>query len=275
VAKRKKKKGGGTKGSRPLRPHEIAAGHRANEQQQGAARMHSISSAREFLRKLQGWEGDPLVTFIVPTKGRPSLKHAVRSLVDQTNPRWRAIVMGDGIDPDTFADARIDKRTFFLRGMASHSAGLTRNAAISFAIANNFPTPWLAFLDDDDELTSDYVQRLEEETQTPRGEEAGVVVFRMHHPELGILPPLDMDDAAQLRWGQVGISFAVRTPWFWPPHSLRFIRERPSQPSQGQYNEDIDLLLRLRDKLGAVVHLSPALTYRVRPQQGKVKAGGF
>eukprot|EP00662_Eupelagonemidae_sp_cell21_P037097 gene37097-35351_t len=38
---------------------------------------------------------EPLVTFVVPSSGRPGLAKALASLQQQTVPEWRAVVSGD------------------------------------------------------------------------------------------------------------------------------------------------------------------------------------
>lgn len=255
--KAKKRKGGGSNGRRPMRPEEIAEAHRQRERRRDHLRAvegdNMISSAREFLRKGGRLDGDPLVTFIVPTVGRPSLAKALHSVKMQSNDRYRCVVVGDGIEPDLVegADFRDANHFIYVRGMRQGSAGLTRN--VGFPFVN---TPWVAFLDDDDVLHPDYVEALLQESTTGRGEEAGCIVFPMLHPELGVLPPPELTNAQDLRWGQVGISFAVRQEWLAEPHTCRFIRERPLEPAGGKNNEDISFLLRLRDECGCVIHIA-------------------
>lgn len=253
--KRKKKKGGGSNGRRPLRPEEIAEAHRRGQQRRDHLRVvegdRMVSSAREFLRRGGRLDDDALVTFIVPTIGRPELAKALHSVLAQSNGRWRCVVVGDGLEPDLIVNHRQDKRFIYVRGVRQESAGLTRN--VGFPFVN---TPWVAFLDDDDVLHPDYVEALLQESTTGRGEEAGCVVFPMLHPELGVLPPPELTNAQDLRWGQVGISFAVRQEWLAEPHTCRFIRERPLEPAGGKNNEDISFLLRLRDECGCVIHIA-------------------
>jgi glycosyltransferase involved in cell wall biosynthesis len=42
----------------------------------------------------------PLLTFIIPTIGRPTLKRTINSLQQLTNKNWNAIVIFDGISPN-------------------------------------------------------------------------------------------------------------------------------------------------------------------------------
>jgi glycosyltransferase involved in cell wall biosynthesis len=205
---------------------------------------------------------DGLVTFVVPTVGRGSLVGALDSLRRQSDGDWCCWVVKDSVEgwpdlPDEIAD---DKRIQFMAARRG-SAGLARNVALPYV-----STKWTAFLDDDDTLAPDYVKWLRE-----YGATADVVVFRMYHPELGVLPPVGMT-AEELRWGQVGISFAVRTAYFAstedPSEGLRFIAERdPDSHEPGRaMNEDIKLIEELRDA-HARFHITDEIGYYVGGQE--------
>jgi glycosyltransferase involved in cell wall biosynthesis len=105
-------------------------------------------------------------------------------------------------------------------------------------------TRWTGFLDDDNRLTPDYVARLRRQCAG-----ADLVVFRMRHPELGVLP---RDDC--VRHGNVGISFAVRT---------RLLRSTPFRSDFTYSNEDYELLHDLEQR-GARIRFSPNCCYLVR-----------
>jgi glycosyltransferase involved in cell wall biosynthesis len=176
-----------------------------------------------------------MITLLVPTAGRPSLRRALDSLLAQSDGDWHAIVIGDGRAPEVPADERI-------RGLEVPKIGhpgLVRNKALPLVT-----TPWTGFLDDDDRLTPDYVRRL-------RAEAAGadVVIFRMSHPQLGVLPREDV-----VRHGNVGISFAART---------ELLRETPFRADFVASNEDFELLHDLAVR-GARIHFSPCCVYLVR-----------
>jgi len=196
------------------------------------------------------------VAFIVPTLGRPSLRKALASLESQSDPGWLAHVVGDGVRPQVPGDPRF----WTWEARPTKSAGLTRNLGMGFASAatpeGELPVEWLAFLDDDDTVTPNYVQLL-------RREHADVVIFRMLHPQLGVLPD---PTEPQLCWGQVGISFAVRRA-FVQEHHLRFEREYvyAGHPAHTPFNEDIDFLRKCQAH-GARVLLHPEITYYVRPE---------
>lgn len=205
---------------------------------------------------------DGLVTFVVPTVGRESLAGALESLLAQTDPDWCCWVVLDSIEenpdlPDRVTD---DKRIQFISARRG-SAGLARNVALQYV-----KTKWTAFLDDDDFLGVDYVKLLRS-----YGADKDVVVFRMYHPELGVLPPVGMKPE-ELRWGQVGISFAVRTAYF-ADHDeerdgTRFIAEKdPDNPMPGRaMNEDIKLLEELRERNARFV-IADEITYYVGEAQ--------
>ena len=40
-----------------------------------------------------------MITFIIPTVNRPSLKRAIDSLYAQTLSEWKAIIIYDGVEP--------------------------------------------------------------------------------------------------------------------------------------------------------------------------------
>ena len=165
----------------------------------------------------------PFVTFIVPTLGRPELDRALASIEAQTDPDWAVIV-----EPSV------------------GSAGETRNAAMKKA-----HTPWTAFLDDDDVLKPTYVEHLREHAEDYPWAE--VVIFRMDHPKLGILPPR----TGQIRYSTVGISFALRKEI---SDQYQFERERLDEP---RGNEDWALISKLAEDQRQI-YISPHIDYIVR-----------
>ncbi|MFD5215650.1 glycosyltransferase family 2 protein [Microbacterium sp. NPDC058345] len=97
---------------------------------------------------------DALVTMIVP--GRDVAGYApaaIASLQAQTEQRWRAILIDDGSIDDTeavFADAAAsDPRFTVLHHHEARGLGAARNIGIQFV-----DTPFVGFLDADDELTA-------------------------------------------------------------------------------------------------------------------------
>ena len=152
---------------------------------------------------------DPaLVTFILPTIQRPSLQRALTSLFQQTCRDWKAIILFDGCQPmvkalPSLKDPRIMYASIEKTGVVSaiHSkAGYVRNVGLHWV-----RTPWVAFLDDDDRLTTDYIERLQEECHTTPT--ADLIVFKMIDKKL-ILPP---PSSTQLVKNEIGISFSYRS----------------------------------------------------------------
>lgn len=201
---------------------------------------------------------DAIVTFVVPSRGRMSVCSSVKSLIGQTEGAWRAVVGFDGEGAYRLAlDALLpeDERVTYVVLGHRGSAGLLRNDIIALS---NFDGPrcsrWIGFLDDDDELTRNYVSLLSDYDPG----DCDVVVFRMHDHELGVLPDLD---EPRLEWGQVGVSFAVSSTFL---QDTRFVREEHPHDPLRAVNEDITFLRDLMDR-GARVRIDPHITYLVRP----------
>jgi glycosyltransferase involved in cell wall biosynthesis len=144
-----------------------------------------------------------LITFIIPTIGRDSLKKAVESIQMQTCKNWLAIIIFDGIEPNIECD---DPRILFLTcdklGKNKNYAGHVRNYGMSFV-----KTEWIAFLDDDDSISSNYVKIFYDEILS---NSMDVIIFRMYFNN-EILPSLDDLDFYK---GKVGISFAIKKKIF-------------------------------------------------------------
>ena len=47
------------------------------------------------------------ITFIIPSLNRPTLGKTIDSLLNQTNPNWKCIIIYDGVDGEKFDDERI------------------------------------------------------------------------------------------------------------------------------------------------------------------------
>ena len=213
----------------------------------------------------------PFVAFVIPTVGRPSLTRAVESLLNQTRPDWRAILVADGVTAESLPRAAVqDARVTVLPiplAPRPFPAAAVRNAAIPLllqwqsattqtnghvATLTAPPPPlWVAFLDDDDVVLPQYVEWLMEASAA--SPDASAVVFRMALERRGrhlILPP---PDTHRLCLGWVGISFALRVPVF---------QETPFRPS---HTEDVALLQKLF-WTGKTVLLSEHVAYRVREE---------
>jgi glycosyltransferase involved in cell wall biosynthesis len=193
---------------------------------------------------VQHAQNNTLITFIIPTIGRSTLPQTLCSLVNQTNPNWKAIVMFDGISPTIQpTDPRIRILDTPKLGQDHNSAGLVRNYAITFA-----DTEWVAFVDDDDSLSNKYVELFISESSAYTLAE--IIIFRMMNRSSDcILPDLSTDT---FYFCQVGISFAVKKKLFDEGHV--FI------PDGG---EDFYYLDGAKDK-GYKIMISPYVMYFVR-----------
>lgn len=139
------------------------------------------------------------VTFIIPTVGRSTLEKTIRSLQQQTCINWFAIIIFDNVIP---AIENNDPRILFIicnkLGECSNYAGRVRNYGMNFV-----KTQWIAFLDDDDSISPNYVEKFHEEIVNYSTD---VIIFRMHF-DSDILPDIDTNDFYKCK---VGISFAIR-----------------------------------------------------------------
>jgi glycosyltransferase involved in cell wall biosynthesis len=148
------------------------------------------------------------ITFIIPTIGRSSLINTIASLINQTDPNWKAIIVFDGIEPTIqIKDPRIKCIEILKAGIGHNSAGNVRNEGIRWVT-----TEWIGLLDDDDIISSSYVETfLNEINEYP---EMDVIIFRMYQENDNgvlidrILPELNTDS---LYHQHVGISFAFKT----------------------------------------------------------------
>ena len=181
----------------------------------------------------------PTVTFIIPTIGRETLKNTLQSLKNQTHTNWKAIVIFDGIKPNIEEnDPRINIIQIEKKGRLNY-AGRVRNIGIL-----EVNTEWVAFVDDDDTITENYLEIFENEVDV----DLDVIIFRMLRG-YEILPPLEHLDFVK---NFVGISFCVKTRLF--KNEYLWFNESAT--------EDYDLLDLFRSK-GKKIKLSKKITYLV------------
>ena len=94
----------------------------------------------------------PLATIVIPTRDRgPLVARAVQSALGQSVHEVEVVVVDDGSIEPVRLDP--DARLKVVRNHTSHGVSAARNAGLT--VANG---EWIAFLDDDDELTSDFVE---------------------------------------------------------------------------------------------------------------------
>jgi glycosyltransferase involved in cell wall biosynthesis len=186
-----------------------------------------------------------MITFIVPSIGRDTLGRTLQSLIQQTDPEWTCMVVMDGVDipHDLPTDERIKYMRIEKTGERNHG-GRVRNAGMRAST----DSIWFAFVDDDDTVTSDYVEKLKKSIhQMPDVE---VFIFRMMIWFNNILPFYNDTDFTK---EHVGISFTIKASIF-REDKLYF------EPSCG---EDYDFLDRVRTA-GKNIHILPYICYYVR-----------
>jgi glycosyltransferase involved in cell wall biosynthesis len=184
-----------------------------------------------------------MLTFIIPSIGRPTLQRAINSLLNQTHDGWKAIVVFDGIEPTISApNEKVTFMTVEKSGVGLNGAGAVRNYGMKCV-----ETEWIAFLDDDDTVANDYVEYFFKEIQ--EFPQVDVVIFRMRNKGVNILPPLETDNFYCCK---VGISFAFKK---------KIVNEGNFMTPSGL--EDYNYLNSLRAKKYCIM-ISPYVKYFVR-----------
>jgi hypothetical protein len=180
------------------------------------------------------------ITFIIPSVNRPSLMDSIDSLLNQSNPNWKCIVIYDGVDGPEFSDERIktiNTEKLGVFGDINGQSGLVRNVGIK--IVN---TKWVGFLDDDDTLHFDYVKDLFEKYSN-----YDFVLWRMIYENGLILPKLNTNEIIR---GQVGISFCYQNKF----ENLYF--------DSNKDGEDFDFLSKLQSLTTNYI-ITPEMYYNV------------
>ena len=147
-----------------------------------------------------------VITFIIPSIGRDSLKYSVESLINQTSENWKAIIVFDGcknnleetLNNDKFSIYEIEKTSGVI-----NQASEVRNYALQYV-----NTKWVAFLDDDDTISNDYVEYFLKQTNIFQFD---LFIYRMINKDLKIFPSLESKDIIPC---DVGISFIVKKTVF-------------------------------------------------------------
>lgn len=195
-----------------------------------------------------------MINFIIPSIGRLTLKNTLESLISQSHSDWNCWVGFDGITKEELDTSILieDSRINYLFSSEKQgnrkfhgNAGLVRNWIIS-SISNNYE--WLAFVDDDDTLTHDYIEKLKEEIEYT---DFDCCIFRMRYDANNqrIVPPYGMKVIQQ---NFVGISFCVNKI-FINTNNIKFINSD---------SEDYNFLEQINNKNGEI-YLSEHITYNV------------
>lgn len=231
----------------------------------------SMTSA---FRGMENDFADSSLTFVIPTQGRQSLFHALDSLLSQSVNEWKALVVFHSSISmlETYAlpphaeefllyirDARVQFMTY--TGVSqSNCAGAVRNFALQFVSTN-----WVAFLDDDDTVSHDYVLFFQKEIWLNPNVE--LVSFRMFDSRItdpnNLLKVLPEEQAIDAQRDHIGISFAFRQTQL---NSVLFLKSA---------TEDYLFIHNFCYASGRLCILSPYITYYVKGKQpeNRVSAG--
>jgi glycosyltransferase involved in cell wall biosynthesis len=183
----------------------------------------------------------PIITFIIPSLNRFTIVRTIDSLINQTNPNWKCIIIYDGVDGTEFNDERIKIIKINKTGLVgphNGQSGLVRNEGIKLV-----DTEWIGFLDDDDTINPNYVETLEK-----KYDNYDFIVWRMKYQNGHIIPEPNRTD---LVFARVGISFCYKNIF----KDLLFDNNRDG--------EDFDFLKKL-ESLTNNWTITPEVYYNVR-----------
>lgn len=149
-----------------------------------------------------------MITFIIPSIGRESLIYSIESLLNQTDSEWKALIILDGISINILnndlmsllEDERFEVHEIEKIGSNINNAGYVRNYGMSVVEDSE----WIAFLDDDDTIASDYIEIFKNEISIYSN--IDVYIYRMINNEQRIIPNLDI---VNFKICDVGISFII------------------------------------------------------------------
>jgi len=189
------------------------------------------------------------ITFIIPTIGRNTLNNSIQSLIEQTNKNWKAIIIFDGIksniDKKYLENENIKIIEIEKMGLNQNNAGNVRNHGMSLV-----ETTWIAFLDDDDIISNDYVDLFYKELNINKYNniDLDVIIFRMKIGDR-IITKINIDNFYIC---DVGISFILKKEIY--DNGIKFIPDSA---------EDFLYLDNIR-KNGYKIMICPHIKYFVR-----------
>tara|TARA_B100001175_G_C19473862_1_gene623220 strand:- start:511 stop:1185 length:675 start_codon:yes stop_codon:yes gene_type:complete len=182
------------------------------------------------------------ITFIIPTIGRKTLLNSIQSLNNQTNDNWRAIIIFDGVQNNFEIENVNEKIKIFeieKRGISINQASEVRNYGIRKA-----ESKWIAFLDDDDTLSKDYVEIFYNEQKNFNFD---VYIFRMKMDNR-IIPN---QNEKNIKICDIGISFIIK----------KYIFDNISFENSG--TEDYDFLKKVENNNHKII-ISNYVSYFVK-----------
>jgi hypothetical protein len=186
-----------------------------------------------------------MITFIIPSLSRITLKNTLLSLVSLEDEDWKAIVNYDGIENPN-RPIKDDRIRYFKNEKVRKYGGIIRNEAVKKA-----ETEWVAFVDDDDAVEKNYICAFKEELNN--NPDADCIVFRMLKRKR-IIPRMSAKEPKDVHRGDIGISFCVKKNIF---EKLKF------NPCS---TEDYKLFFDLLNNNYKII-LSDHCVYRVRPDK--------
>lgn len=192
-----------------------------------------------------------MITFIIPTIGRDTLKRSIKSIEDQTSDQWKVIVIFDGVK-STINNSNSKIKIFEIekKGESKNSAGNVRNYGMKFV-----DTDWIAFLDDDDVISPNFVETFNKELNDYPFFD--ILIFRMAYNNTNnIFPKLKTDNFYK---NNVGISFVINK------NIINNIQFYPSS------TEDYNFLNDARNK-NYIIMISPYIKYFVNGYVNKNKS---
>ena len=153
-----------------------------------------------------------MITFILPSIGRPSLIYPIQSLLKQSDNTWKCIIVLDGCKlPDNcvnIIENNIDK--FIILPIEKRGAGTNNGAGyVRNAASNIIDTEWVAFIDDDDTISPEYVKNANSIIKENRTIDC--ILFRAIVPQGVVVPdPKSLD----IQQGRTFISYCCKTSVF-------------------------------------------------------------
>ena len=146
------------------------------------------------------------ITFIIPSIGRNSLLNTIDSLKNQNNNNWKAIIIFDGcknILDEKYINNQISFYEIEKTNCIINQASDVRNYGLQFVKSN-----WIAFLDDDDTISDDYVDYFFYQKNFFNFD---LFIYRMINQDFKIFPSLLSKDLIPC---DVGISFIAKKDIF-------------------------------------------------------------
>ena len=186
-----------------------------------------------------------LITFVIPSIGRKTLYRTLKSIKNQYIKNWNVFIIYDGIKNILNKNILKDKRIQFYelkKTGKKNNAGTIRNFGLS-----KCNTKWVGFLDDDDTISPDYINKFLFEIN--KYKYIDCLIFRMYSKNR-IIPNKYTN---KIKITDVGISFIINKKIY---KKITFI------PSN---SEDFDYLKNIK-KYNYNILLSNFVSYFVRSE---------